>query len=98
MPTQGNSFETIYEVRSDYITRIQKYLSSEGFAESISKAACNMLTERGATIGSAARMIGIDLKNGDTAQNLIKKTCGLRCAEKHPAPRYIQNTQRHKGS
>lgn len=69
-------FETIYEVRSDYITRIQKYLSSEGFAESVSKAACNMLTERGATIGSAARMIGIDLKNGDTAQNFIKKLAG----------------------
>ncbi|MCD8568728.1 MAG: hypothetical protein LRY50_10540, partial [Geovibrio sp.] len=34
------------------------------------------LTERGATIGSAARMIGIDLKNGDTAQNLIKKLAG----------------------
>ncbi|GAB1534950.1 DUF445 family protein [Geovibrio sp. ADMFC3] len=69
-------FETIYEVRSDYITRIQKYLSSESFAESISKAACMMLEERGATIGSAAKMIGIDLKNEGTASALITRLAG----------------------
>lgn len=56
-------FEAIYEIRSDYMTRVRNYLSSENFAVSASKAVETMLLSGDATIGSAAKTLGLDLKS-----------------------------------
>ena len=66
-------FEAIYEIRSDYVTRIQSYLSSEAFAISASKAVGAMLSSGEATIGSAAKTIGLDIKSEEVTGAIFSK-------------------------
>jgi uncharacterized membrane protein YheB (UPF0754 family) len=66
-------FESIYEIRSDYVSRIQTYLSSEAFVTSASKAVESMLISGDSTIGSVAKTLGLDLKNKEIGKAVFSK-------------------------
>jgi uncharacterized membrane protein YheB (UPF0754 family) len=69
-------FEAIYEIRGDYISRLQNYLASDSLAASVSKGFAGIITQGGGTIGSAAEMFGIDLTSGKLSKAAADKITG----------------------
>ena len=69
-------FETVYEIRGEYISKIQKYLASESFIENISQAIENTLSDSNITIDTLASTLGINLKDEKTINSIISKLAG----------------------
>ncbi|WP_022849731.1 DUF445 family protein [Limisalsivibrio acetivorans] len=66
----GNiGFETVYEVRGEYVGMLREYLCSESFVNRITDTVKGMIDEDpDRTVGSAAKSMGFDLSDGSLAK------------------------------